>query len=82
MGTKSPFFRRWFGDWREFDTYMVKIVNFENISDFNAVMDTMRGDFINSDTGWSNITVGRQGIDDTMSHSGRQKVSVKSLSEI
>ena len=79
---KSPFFRRWYGDWREFDTSVVKVVNVANISDFNAVMDTVRGDFINGDTGWSNITVGRHGIDDTMSHSRRQKVSEKTLSEI
>lgn len=28
LGTKSPFFRRWFGDWRAFDKGAAKIVSF------------------------------------------------------
>ena len=82
MGVKSPFFRRWFGDWRELDKSNVKVIRVNNINNFNAVKDTLRRNFNNSDTGWKNISVGRQGIDDTISHTGRYKVSEKTLSEI
>ena len=83
LGVKSPFFRAWFGDWRAFDKTAVNITNISDISGFNAVKDAIRGSiFYNADTDWKNITVGRQGIDDTISHSGKAKASEKSLSEI
>jgi hypothetical protein len=43
MGNKSPFFRSWFGDWRENDTTPVHIV---------TEKDNARGVKVNKDTGW------------------------------
>lgn len=81
LGIKSPFFRRWFGDWRAYDTGKTKIVKVSTL-DFNAVKDTVRGDsFRNSDTGWDNITVGSRGIAETINKS-RGGATVASLSEI
>ena len=81
LGIKSPFFRRWFGDWRAYDTGKTKIVKVSTL-DFNAVKDTVRGDsFLNSDTGWDNITVGGRGIAETINKS-RGGATVASLSEI
>lgn len=43
MGNKSPFFRAWFGDWRENDTTPLKIADQK---------DSSRGITKNIDTGW------------------------------
>lgn len=43
LGTKSPFFRRWFGDWRAYDNTPVDHVD--------ALKDN-RGKVVNKDTGW------------------------------
>lgn len=43
MGTKSPFFRSWFGDWRANDNTEVKIANQKG---------AVRGTTKNNDTGW------------------------------
>ena len=46
LGTKSPFFRAWFGDWRENDTTPVEVVSSEH---FGERMPS--GSTINKDTG-------------------------------
>lgn len=46
LGTKSPFFRAWFGDWRENDTGSVKVI---------ADKSSERGTTKNNDTGWDII---------------------------
>lgn len=43
LGTKSPFFRSWFGDWREHDTTPIAVAN---------VSGAERGEIVNADTGW------------------------------
>ncbi len=43
LGTKSPFFRAWFGDWREHDDSAVKKIDAKGDE---------RGLFKNKDTGW------------------------------
>lgn len=43
MGTKSPFYRAWFGDWRVKDSTLIQIASKQS--------DT-RTDHINKDTGW------------------------------
>ena len=60
MGTKSPFFRAWFGDWRVNDQTLVQIANRKG--------DT-RGVQHNDDTGWD-ITVSGQVFNETKSHRG------------
>lgn len=60
MGTKSPFFRAWFGDWRVNDQTQVQIANRKG--------DT-RGVQHNDDTGWD-ITVSGQVFNETKSHRG------------
>ena len=80
MGTKSPFFRAWFGDWRAYDT-KTKIpivpVNAETIERG----DVPRGDFKNEDTGW-NITSNSDGIDETANKEQKRSDSYHALKDI
>lgn len=80
MGTKSPFFRAWFGDWRAYDT-KTKIpivpVNAETIERG----DVPRGDFNNEDTGWS-ITSNSDGIDETANKEQKRSDSYHALKDI
>lgn len=55
MGTKSPFFRSWFGDWRENDTTKVRVA---------AEKGSQRGVTKNLDTGW-NINVSGKVFNET-----------------
>ena len=80
MGTKSPFFRAWFGDWRAFDTKTklpVIAVNAETIERG----DVPRGDFKNEDTGWS-ITSNSDGIDETSNKEKKRSDSYHALKDI
>lgn len=81
LGTKSPFFRAWFGDWRENDTGKTNVVTVSDISAYEALETMPTGTFTNKDSSWD-INAGAVGKRDTNSHSGREKVSVKMLSEI
>ncbi len=58
MGTKSPFFRAWFGDWRVKDQTPIQIANQKG--------DT-RGVLKNLDTGW-NIQVSGKVFNETRNH--------------
>lgn len=58
MGTKSPFFRSWFGDWRAYDTTPVKIANKRGDA---------RGAVRNDDTGWD-IQVSSKVFNETKVH--------------
>ena len=60
MGTKSPFFKAWFGDWRANDTSPVLIAN---------TIGKERGEVSNADTGW-NIQVSGKVFNETKSHNG------------
>ena len=82
LGTKSPFFRSWFGDWRAYDTSTVKTIPVSTLEYNNDFVKSIeRGTFFNPDSKW-NIFVGATGINDTVSHSGYKKISAKMLSEI
>ena len=81
LGTKSPFFRAWFGDWRENDTGKTNVTSVSDISAYDALETMPTGTFTNKDSDWA-ISAGAVGRRDTNSHSGREKVSVKMLSEI
>ena len=76
MGVKSPFFRAWFGDWRANDNTPIKTVQID--TEANSIP---KGIFKNSDTGW-NINVSAVGIRDTVSHSGKEKLSVLAMNNI
>lgn len=70
LGTKSPFFRAWFGDWREHDTSDVKIVDTEGDN---------RDRVKNKDTGWD-IQTSKKVHKETQSHKGStEKNAVKYL---
>ena len=56
LGVKSPFFRRWFGDWRETDTSRVEVANEEGVKRSPGVK--------NADTGWD-IILGKVLYDET-----------------
>ena len=65
MGNKSPFFRAWFGDWRENDTTPLKIADQKGSS---------RGVTKNIDTGWD-INVSGKLFNETKSHASKSAVS-------
>ena len=81
LGTKSPFFRAWFGDGRAMDTGKVGKTQVTNLDIAEALSIMQKGAVQNTDSGW-NINVGSLGAGDTVSHSGREKVSAKMLAEI
>ena len=72
LGTKSPFFRAWFGDWRANDTTEMEIV------DSGVQQEMPSGSFINKDTGWA-IRISRITMDETLSRAGKNRLSVKLL---
>lgn len=77
LGTKSPFFRRWFGDWRAYEhNSFVNVLKMERREGKNP-----RGSYKNKDTGWS-INSSSVGYDETTSHSGKDKKSIIAMRNI
>ena len=74
--TYSKQFKRWFGDWRANDTTKVNTVFVDTKAN-----NISRGVFKNKDTNWE-INVSSVGIGDTISHSGKEKLSVLALNNI
>ncbi len=83
LGTKSPFFRAWFGDWRAYDKTSINViddverVDLSDAKDAPAVLKQMKssddipsGDFANNDTGFT-IQVGQKVINDTLAYASR-----------
>ena len=82
MGEKSPFFRAWFGDWRAQQTKdYISIANIPEYVDSNEARKQNRGTVTNGDTGW-NIRISREGETNTISHSGKGRLSEYGLSGI
>lgn len=93
LGEKSPFFRAWFGDWRENDKTSIKIANIPEYIATNEARRKMRGKVVCFDTqvdngdqdnktsGWE-INISREGETNTISHSGDAGLSEKALSGI
>lgn len=77
LGVKSPFFRAWFGDWRaeQKDSY-IPILSVVNLEGKNP-----RGIFVNNDTKWE-ISSSSVGYDETVSHSGKDKLSLLAMRNI
>ena len=70
LGTKSPFFRAWFGDWRANQQDTAKVVD---------TVNQQRGTTKNKDTGW-NVIVSRQITKETTHHDSKSvKDAVKYL---
>ena len=65
IGAKSPFFRAWFGDWREYDTTSVVVAGKKGKT---------RGSTVNTDTGWD-IQISRKVFNETENHKGRINVA-------
>lgn len=67
MGTKSPFFRAWFGDWRANDTTPISVAQAQGDA---------RGQTHNDDTGWD-INVSKQVFNETKSHNGIANITAR-----
>ena len=65
LGTKSPFFRSWFGDWRSNDTSDVRVVRIEKTNQYKA------GKTVNLDTGRT-ISWGNTLRSETWAHGNRR----------
>ena len=83
LGTKSPFFRAWFGDWRANDFAPKKNIPIKNKVSFNGTSDAVsyiktglksktlfRGDIKNTDTDFT-INIGAQVYNDTLTYANR-----------
>ncbi len=67
MGTKSPFFRAWFGDWRAYDITPVKVA---------TIAGAERGVVKNNDTSWD-IQISRKVFTETKSHAHATNVEAR-----
>ena len=77
LGMKSPFFRAWFGDWRQHErSKTVNILGMEHREGKNP-----RGVYKNKDTGWD-INSSSVGYDETISHGGKDKKSIIAMQNI
>ena len=81
LGTKSPFFRAWFGDYRSADKSETKIADIPEYVASNESRKANRGNVVNADTGW-NIRISREGETNTISHAGDMRLSEYGLSGI
>lgn len=74
LGTKSPFFRAWFGDWRANDvnpSIATPIVQKADLNKKNRIIH-------NEDTNW-NIQVTKDVIGDTLHYAGKEKAYLERL---
>ncbi|MDY3929266.1 MAG: hypothetical protein SOZ34_07895 [Clostridia bacterium] len=81
LGTKSPFFRAWFVDWRANDNTHVKIASIPEYINSNESRKEKRGIVQNKDTKWD-IRISREGETNTIAHSGSNHLSEQALSGI
>ncbi len=79
LGTKSPFFRAWFGDWREHDHSQINVIEVDSIDLEDAVYES--GYYGNHDTGWI-IHAGKTLREETIHYARGKKISARVLSSI
>lgn len=81
LGTKSPFFRAWFGEWRTLDPSPIIWAEVDTISINTELIHSERGSFHNDDTKW-NIVSGSLGESETKRYARGDKVSIKMLASM
>lgn len=81
LGTKSPFFRAWFGDWRANNSQSVTVADIPEYVASNEARKVNRGNVRNNDTGWD-IRISREGESNTISHAGDMRLSEYGLAGI
>lgn len=79
MGSKSPFFRAWFGEWRAYDTTPMAPVTVQTIDIADATVQS--GEYENKDTGWT-VRAGKLLEGETKHHTGGERINVRALSSI
>ena len=67
LGTKSPFFRAWFGDWRAYDKTKITVADTQGQN---------RGIVKNRDTNWD-VQVSGKVFNETIAHKNQQNVSAQ-----
>ncbi|MBR3672023.1 MAG: efflux RND transporter permease subunit [Spirochaetia bacterium] len=94
LGIKSPFFRRWFGDWREADTSRVEAMLKINIIDVQNKDEAVKyiennlskriffrgDDKINTDTGFK-IIIAKKVYEDTLTYANREYSRTKNFDD-
>ena len=81
IGTKSPFFRAWFGDWRAYDKTPLELADIPEYVATNEARKQQRGVVRNGDTNWD-IRISREGETNTISHAGANRLSEYGLAGI
>ena len=75
IGTKSPFFRAWFGEWRAYDAlnaaYATTIQATANISYANRTVE-------NADTKWT-VQITKDTMEDSIHHAGKERPYMERL---
>lgn len=74
LGVKSPFFRAWFGDWREADNSIAFVTRITGDKNLNKQSRTV----VNTDTGW-NINITASVFNDTLHYSKSEKSQILKL---
>ena len=74
LGTKSPFFRAWFGDWRAYDNDLAIATPIGSKAELNKKNRTIT----NKDTNW-NIQVTKDVFDDTLHYASKEKTYLERL---
>ena len=94
LETKSPFFRRWFGDWRELDTSKVEAmpeIETIDVSNKDEALKYIKNnlskgtlfrgdDKINADTGFK-IVIAKKVYDDTLTYADREYSRTKNFDD-
>ena len=81
LGSKSPFFRAWFGEWRSSSKQPVTVASIGEYKAGNEERKKQRGVTVNEDTGWE-IRISREGETNTISHAGKDRLSELGLAGI
>ncbi len=76
LGTKSPFFRAWFGDWRAYDTSSLQ----KTVSKDNKKL--VNGRATNQDTGKVMSWNAHDITSETTNHTARDKISVEAINQL
>lgn len=72
LGVKSPFFRAWFGDWREHDTNETGVIIYKGEKAYSAGRET------NRDTG-TVISWGNDFVKETRNHQSNKTLSIQMI---